>query len=84
MPRVNISAVFEFVAKYPIQMLIAGGILLLILSSVFSATGGTTKTDALTSVGSQLATWGWIILVLGVIALGVYLYFRYGNSGGRR
>lgn len=66
---VDISATFQFIAKYPVQMLIAGGILLLL-------TGQILKTMNASDVGSQTATWGWILIVVGIAVFFGYLYMR--------
>jgi hypothetical protein len=50
---------FEFIAKHPVSLLIAGGILLLLISSVENA----------------FAVWGWTLIILGVILQVMWLIF---------
>ncbi|MBI4450682.1 hypothetical protein HY642_01790 [Candidatus Woesearchaeota archaeon] len=69
-----VKAAFEFVAKYPIQMLIAGGILLLIFGQTTKTTGVGTSSQALVEIGSQTASWGWGLLVIGIIVFLIYIF----------
>ena len=68
------KTIFEFIAKYPIQMLIVGGILLLIIGQTTKTTGVTTNAVALTQIGSQTAGWGWGLIIIGVVVFIIYIF----------
>lgn len=57
-----IDIIFEFITEHPASMLIAGGILSLILSGV--------------GLGGVFATWGWILIILGVILQLIWLFLN--------
>ncbi|MFH1455452.1 MAG: hypothetical protein ABIF40_00700 [archaeon] len=76
MTTTKVIASFKFIAKYPIQMLISGGLLLIVLGLIFKTTGATTATEALIQIGTQSMYWGGGILALGVLVFILYMYWK--------
>lgn len=68
------KSIFEFIARYPIQMLIAGGILLIIIGQTTKTTGAATKADALMQIGGQTSTWGLGLVFVGVVLFLIYIF----------
>jgi hypothetical protein len=74
--KLDIKATFKFIAKYPIQMIIGGGILIIILGFIIKATGASFTLQKLMDVGTQTVVAGGVILGLGVIVLLTYWLIR--------